>query len=135
MVAYSFQKRFAPPIIAGTKRGTIRGLRKRHARMGEAVQLYSGMRTRFWARIITDPVCTGCRAIRLVFRQGALMAASYPLAGMAIRDLDLFAQRDGFTDADDFSEFWMQAHGRIECFEGFHITWAEPARLPERIPA
>lgn len=33
MVAYSFQKMFAPPILSGAKRQTIRGFRKRHARV------------------------------------------------------------------------------------------------------
>lgn len=39
MVAYSFRKRFGPPILAGTKAQTIRADRKRHARPGEEVQL------------------------------------------------------------------------------------------------
>lgn len=45
MVAYSFQKRFVEPIRSGRKRQTIRADRKRHARPGEVLQLYSGMRT------------------------------------------------------------------------------------------
>jgi hypothetical protein len=55
MVAYSFQKRFADAVLAGLepgpwrpgmKRWTLRHDRRRHARPGEAVQLYTGMRTR-----------------------------------------------------------------------------------------
>jgi hypothetical protein len=46
VVAYSFRQQFRPPILAGTKRQTIRADRKRHARPGEQLQLYTGMRTR-----------------------------------------------------------------------------------------
>lgn len=46
MVAYSFKRQFGPPILAGTKGGTIRNDRKRHARPGEELQLYHGMRTK-----------------------------------------------------------------------------------------
>jgi uncharacterized protein YqfB (UPF0267 family) len=46
VVAYSFQQRFAPPILSGTKQQTIRADRKRHARPGEEMQLYTGMRTK-----------------------------------------------------------------------------------------
>ena len=45
MVAYSFKRRFREPILAGSKQQTIRADRKRHARRGEALQLYTGMRT------------------------------------------------------------------------------------------
>lgn len=58
MVAYSFQKRFLPKIVAGLepgpwlpgmKRHTMRELRSgrsRHARPGETIQIYTAMRTR-----------------------------------------------------------------------------------------
>ncbi|MEJ0016825.1 MAG: ASCH domain-containing protein [Acetobacteraceae bacterium] len=46
MVAYSFKRDFAAPILAGIKRQTIRADRRRHARPGEVLQLYTGMRTK-----------------------------------------------------------------------------------------
>lgn len=46
MVAYSFHPRFVDAILGGTKRQTIRMHRRRHARPGEEMQLYAGMRTR-----------------------------------------------------------------------------------------
>ncbi|MFO0729377.1 MAG: MT-A70 family methyltransferase [Nitrospiraceae bacterium] len=57
MVAYSFKSRFLPPIARGLKRQTIRAPRSRHARPGERLQLYAGMRTRHCYKIIPDPVC------------------------------------------------------------------------------
>lgn len=42
MVAYSFQPRFAAPIEQGLKTHTLRAAgKRRHARVGEALQLYS----------------------------------------------------------------------------------------------
>lgn len=46
MVAYNFQARFAAAIEAGEKAITIRSIgRRRHARNGERLQLYTGQRT------------------------------------------------------------------------------------------
>lgn len=46
MVAYNFQPEFISPILLGTKVSTIRpDGKRRHARAGEEVQLYVGMRT------------------------------------------------------------------------------------------
>lgn len=60
MVAYSFQAMFCPPIVDRIKRQTIRALgARRHAREGEDVQLYRGMRTKHCAKIIPDVRCLG----------------------------------------------------------------------------
>ena len=59
MVAYSFNKQFIEPIRLGIKTQTIRAHgKRRHAQMGDALQLYSGMRTAHCVRIIEDTVCT-----------------------------------------------------------------------------
>ena len=65
MVAYSFQRRFAPPISTLVKRQTIRADRRRHARPGEMLQLFTGMRTRHCAKIIADPRCLSVEPIVL----------------------------------------------------------------------
>lgn len=59
MVAYSFKSGFVPAIRARTKRQTIRLPRPRHARPGEMLQTYCGMRTKSCFRIIPDPRCIG----------------------------------------------------------------------------
>lgn len=58
MVAYSFHRMFAPDVEAMIKRQTVRAHRKRHARIGEPVQLYTGMRTKQCRKlVIPDPIC------------------------------------------------------------------------------
>jgi len=64
MVAYSFRARFREPILVGAKRQTIRADRKRHARPGEQLQLYTGMRTRECA-IIARALCSQVMPVRI----------------------------------------------------------------------
>lgn len=125
MVAYSFKKQFVEPIRAGTKIGTIRAHRKRHARPGEDLQLYCGMRTR-GCFLIAPKVCV--RVNEIVFDltgQGGpvLTSNGVPVQGWPI--LDQFARTDGFKDFAEMLDFWETAHGAIR-FEGVHIIWGAP---------
>lgn len=123
MVAYSFQRQFAPPILSGRKLHTIRGNRARHARVGEAVQLYTGMRTRA-CRKIGDGVCWAVPPILLV------VAGDYEVALCrrritCVAGLDRFAQRDGFRDWDEMIAFWHRQHPEVRRFEGVMICWRD----------
>jgi uncharacterized protein YqfB (UPF0267 family) len=66
MVAYSFKARFVEPILAGTKTQTIRADRKRHARPGEDLQLYTAMRTK-QCKLIRVARCTQIVSVMLSF--------------------------------------------------------------------
>ena len=93
MVAYSFKRLFVPAIEAGTKRQTIRGPRKRHARVGEPVQLYQGMRTSHCRRILVpDPICTAVRHVALE------VVAPCRIASVAVDDEDAagFVWKQGY---------------------------------------
>lgn len=131
MVAYSFKKRFAPPIIAGLvpgplvtgmKRQTIRANRKRHARPGEELQLYTGMRTKS-CRLLGKPVCTSCLSIRLQFGISPAMLIGGTAAAAAAEELDEFAQYDGFEDWADLRAFWGREHPDVTDFVGVLIRW------------
>lgn len=122
MVAYSFQKRFAPQIVAGTKRQTIRGHRKRHARQGEALQLYQGMRTKYCKKIISDPICTSVENIALMVPSGLVGVCQVSTPTGFTEISDAFAVCDGFEDAKDFTSFWQKSHGDGP-FEGVTVMW------------
>ena len=117
MVAYSFKARFAEPIIAGTKGGTIRAAWKMfdagavrrdgktflrhprrdtggHARPGEELQLYTGMRTKH-CRLIARKTCVAVQPIRLNFAHEVVTLADHLLTTPAT--LDPFALFDGFA--------------------------------------
>jgi hypothetical protein len=122
MVAYSFKTRFVTPILAGTKRQTIRADRKRHARPGEEIQLYTGMRTRH-CKLIGRAECAAVRMIRLDFVQCAVLADGVVIAGGLDGSLDRFAQADGFKDWWCLDAFWEEEHPGHRIFDGVLIEW------------
>ncbi len=150
MVAYSFQKLFAPAIESGVKRQTVRAPRKRHARVGELLQLYCGMRTRSCRKLIPDPICSRVDEIRFDLRSlaeadvlygneailGACADLTIEINGIPLPPSDWrdFAIRDGFGNlgwakssapVDPFAgmvKFWIDFHGAI-LFEGVVIHW------------
>lgn len=131
MVAYSFQSRFIEPLTSGhpatgvVKCQTIRAPRKRHARPGERLQLYAGMRTRH-CRLITTRECSDVRPIRILIPHARVQVDGWPdlTHGNA---LDAFAQNDGFLHWDEMAAFWRSMHPAASdpemCFEGVLIQW------------
>lgn len=123
MVAYSFKSRFAPMILAGDKRHTLRNDRKRHARVGEELQLYTGMRTRSCKKLGTA-TCTALLRIRLDFEHRRV---EFLESGQAITtpdDTDAFAVGDGFADWRDMQAFWAKEHPDLTAWEGVMIQWS-----------
>lgn len=129
MVAYSFNKRFIDPIRQGYKRQTIRrqGL-KRHARVGEMVQLYTALRTARAARILPDVVCIDVCPVLIQF-DDVMRITRIETAGIPVIDLDGFAIRDGFTGLEDMGVFWEFTNGPMTHFEGVLIEWAMPREI------
>jgi hypothetical protein len=137
MVAYSFNPRFIEPIRQGLKTQSIRarGLR-RHARKGELIQLYSGMRTAHCQRILPDVPCLEVMSIEIIFDPGDRpLIGRITTDGIRVLSLDDFATRDGFTDSDDMAAFWRATHGPLEVFHGLVIEWAMPRAAVERVAA
>ncbi len=120
MVAYNFQSQFAPMVESGDKRQTIRANgKRRHARVGEHVQLYTGMRTKACRKLITpDPVC---KRSDPVFITCGIGAPAVMVAGEYVRDLNAFARRDGFADFDAMFAWFQKTHGLP--FDGTLIGW------------
>jgi len=143
MVAYSFAPVFAPQVAALTKRQTVRADRKRHARPGEHVQLYAGMRTIYCRKLVPiDPTCslvtpivieTSATADEIVQR---IEVSGIPLYG---GEIEMFARNDGFavehfgddrfphtgrraTARWNMGRFWEKTHG-LGLFEGVLIMW------------
>ncbi|GJD72603.1 ASCH domain-containing protein [Methylobacterium goesingense] len=127
MVAYSFKKQFGPPILAGTKAQTIRADRKRHARPGEELQLYTGMRTKH-CRLVARVPCIAVEPVRLVFsRRGP--SELFEIAGTPLspRKMIRFAHADGFDSLDAMNRCWWAEHppeeGDTLDFTGVVICW------------
>lgn len=123
MVAYSFKKQFGPPILTGTKAQTIRAeraIRSRHARPGEFVQLYTGMRTR-QCRWLGEALCNAVWPIKLHLRDDIVFANDGWIR--MPDDLDAFARQDGFRHWKEMVAFWAAEHPGVDVFEGVLIRW------------
>lgn len=152
MVAYSSQKMFAPQVESLTKLHTVRAPRKRHARVSEAVQLYTGMRTRACRKLVTpDPICTRLDDIRLEIgeaviapdmRMGMIEGVEINGRQLADAEIETFALADGFapllmapavlgqgwvfpewvTARLLMGDFWKAAHG-TGGWQGVVVHW------------
>ncbi|MCJ2020561.1 hypothetical protein MKK84_24560 [Methylobacterium sp. E-065] len=123
MVAYSFKSRFGAPILAGTKAQTIRAERtgkSRHARPGELVQLYTGMRTRQCQKL-GEARCLEVLPVKIDLLLSVLFIGDVCFGGP--KALDEFAQQDGFADWHDLVAFWVAEHPGVDLFEGVLIRW------------
>ena len=130
MVAYSFKDRFADPILADEKRQTIRKHRKRHARAGEVIKLYTGMRTRD-CRLLARAICQSVERIKIDVDGGSVHFCRQ-VETITGAELDAFARRDGFADWRDMQAFWRAEHPSVSVFDGVLITWA--GLLPRTAP-
>jgi hypothetical protein len=144
MVAYSFKRRFVEPIRVGLsrvslsfdcapKRQTIRRIgKRRHARPGETIQLYTAMRTK-QCRLIGEARCASFEGVLLKWSEWPAFCLFDIMehapkewrrvgALRIIEDLDQFARDDGFVDFEEMKRFWFDTHGS-ETFEGVVIKW------------
>lgn len=117
MVAYNFKAEFAADVESGKKRQTIR--LQRRARVGDALQLYTGMRTKK-CRKLRDAVCTTVQEITIKSR-GYYLAVRLdgePLPTEQARDL---ARADGFENLSAFADFFAEQYGLP--FHGYLTRW------------
>lgn len=144
MVAYSYKGRFVAPIRVGLglpvqdehldlggyqpgqiirpKLQTIRANgKRRHARPGETLQHYHGMRTSKCFKI-GDGRCTSIDDIRVYVHAEWIEVGGDIRKG---RRLDAFAEKDGFNDWPDMRAFWMDEHDgkHLGPFCGQLIQW------------
>lgn len=129
MVAYNFKPQFAPLVEAGEKRQTIRAMgKRRHANPGEALQLYTGQRTR-QCRKLLDATCA--EATPIIIRMDPDKGLDIKLYGQwlpTFAELEAFAFADGFgrNTGEAIDEFIRFFEGRLEadnCFHGVLIKW------------
>lgn len=123
MSAYGFKAQFAAAVTAGTKHQTIRALRKsgRHVLPGEAIQLYTGMRTKDCRKLVDpDPVVISVEPISI---QQCVDGVQVFLKEERLgpRELTRLAVADGFAGPLEFLTFFRETHGLP--FNGVLIKW------------
>lgn len=135
MVAYSFQARFADAVATGRKHQTIRAQgKRRHARPGDRVQLYTGMRTKSCRKLVDpDPVCTSAEPVFLESVVGKI-PGTVPLCPLRIwvngrhpapEESEAIARADGFASIQEMHDWFKQSHGLP--FHGVLIKWEPQA--------
>jgi hypothetical protein len=109
------------------KRQTIRTIgRRAHAKPGDIVRCYHGMRTKQCSRI-GDGLCTSTEPISIFVRQPvAWLEIDIGSKRLTDREKLELAQNDGFEDCFDMWNFWIKEHGEVN-FDGVLIKW-EPMR-------
>ncbi len=122
MVAYSFKKIFVPDIQAGRKMQTVRAFRKRHARPGEMIQLYCGMRTKHCFKIIPDVLCVSVEPISIDVSPIKIKSIALNSQKLCFNGMNQFAINDGFSDIGAMHQFWLKEHGE-GLFYGDLIKW------------
>jgi hypothetical protein len=130
MVAYSFNKRFIAPILAGTKRQTIRVVGRRRLPLnGVALQLYTGMRTKT-CRLIGTATCIGIVPVTIDMPAHRVTVGAATYDGLV--NMDIFARHDGFDGWPAMREFWRENHVGVSIFSGVMIRWGAftPATWP-----
>ena len=123
LVAYNFKQQFVTPILVGTKRQTIRAPRKRHARRGETIQLYTAQRTKY-CRAIGTATCQIVCAVMLDFTTDNRVMTGGTVFQSG-HNLDEFARMDGFADWSELREFWSREHPGATHFNGVLIRWTD----------
>jgi hypothetical protein len=115
MGLYNFQPRFVDPILAGTKRHTIRAPRRHPDRPGSTLHLYTGLR-RKGARLLKRVECTAVAEIAIT-EWGTIRVDGRCITEEEAEEL---ARRDGFADLAEMLEHWR---GRLP-FVGHMIFWS-----------
>lgn len=123
MPAYNFQRRFVRPIQRGTKTQTIRRIgKRRHARPGEPIQLYAGMRTKKCRKVVRDVLCREVSDIEIEIGDSGFESIDINGILLPKKQWRAFAKRDGFNSVQEFYELFKRMHGTGK-FHGVLIQW------------
>lgn len=122
MPALNFKARFEPLIVSGTKRQTIRALRKdgRDPKPGQQLYLYTGMRTKSCRCISRYQSCKSTHPIEISNCGGGIMV-SVDGKTLSSTEVQSLAVADGFKTAREFLQFFMENHSFP--FNGLLIKW------------
>lgn len=129
MPAFNFKKQFADDVRYGIKRQTVRADRKDgrlHAKVGDKIKLYTGMRTKE-CELLAEATVTQIARVRI--EPTCMYVNGKPLpASLYSRDCEQtdneFAEADGFESFMDMADWFSAVHGLP--FEGTLIKWGEP---------
>lgn len=115
MPALNFQKQFAGDVESGKKHQTIRATRKNPVKAGDALYLYTGMRTKY-CRKLRDAICK--EVFNIEIKEDEILLDGVSLTG---REKEQLATDDGLNCLDDMIDWFGNTHGLP--FKGQLIVW------------
>lgn len=116
MPILNFQKQFADKVKNGTKRQTIRKLRKHPIKIDDILYLYTGLRTKNCEKIGQN-ICNNVEYIEIL-HDGFWILSDKILND---KELELLAEKDGFKDFDEMCKWFSKNHDLP--FKGQVIQW------------
>ena len=115
MVAFNFSPEFAGAVTSGAKVQTIR--KTRRGKPGDAVQLYTGQRTKKCRKLRPDTTLCYVDYVHIA-PDGLTFGNKEKHPGNA----DAFAKRDGFKDFSDMLAWFQKKYGASH-FVGYVHRW------------
>lgn len=116
-----FKKQFAPKILDGSKKFTIRNRRKVEPKIGDTLHMYTGLRTKHTEKITSEHSLKGIQLVDIliqkqVFSEGTFkgkwsLGISVDGRSLLTGELEYFVRCDGFEGMEDFMEYWIKASG------------------------
>ncbi|MBN2752592.1 MAG: hypothetical protein JXQ84_07775 [Rhodospirillaceae bacterium] len=133
MPALNFKKRYAELVETGEKQQSIRPLRRDgrpHCKIGDALKLYTGMRTNS-CTLLGEGRVKSIAPVKIYSTHMELSGQRLPNALYSRDQLEPtdneFAQADGFSDFMEMSCWFSGQYGLPNCdgtpFEGVVIAW------------
>lgn len=115
-----FKKQFAPKILDGSKRFTIRNPRKREPKIGEQLHMYTGLRTKHTQKITSEHTLKGIQLVDIFIQNKHTednIRLNYSIEftlritvdGRPLREEEYlrFCIADGFASVSDFQRYWL----------------------------
>ena len=127
MPAYNFQPRFAPQILSGEKRTTIRS---KPAKAGSPAHLFTGMRTKTCQRL-GQSVVTDCLSVTLGWLDNGSPHITLGSRRLNHQQQISMAEADGFESPREMGK-WFETTYKVpvnhsgcahDVFAGFWIKW------------
>ncbi len=127
MPSINFKEQFAEAVKNGTKRQTIRQVRKNPIKPGDMLTMFTGQRTKECRKLCMHK-CKSVYEITIYHTADDFIPASVEIRpfenGPAHPSFDIhtFAMEDGFSSAKEFYDFFKNQYGGL-CFKGVLIKW------------
>lgn len=114
----NFKKVFAPSVIDGSKRQTIRQKRKRPICVGDLIVFYTALRT-IHSKKIGEATC---KEVNRIFIHPSEKYVQIDNTSLSWDQIGEMSKKDGFSNEADFFDFFFVTYGNGGKYEEFIFT-------------